>query len=267
MADDNAADVSLAVTMEERQAEHDAAEHEERAATTAATRAPARPAPAAAAAPPAGRGRGRGGGRGRGALASAFAGLRGGTPATTAAAPAASSTAVVPRPAASTAPPVPHPDVAASKARTEEGRLARLRELAMQQRVPSEMEKQADPADLALIRKHYGNGAQMIITLLLTMDAYFVCFWIGHTRIGFKCPMPAREAHALPMCRAGAHNCTLLASTYAKHTHLCCLHRYRLSRDDGASDDVQFEIVVPSYFLDARAACCASNWLPSRGFY
>ena len=135
-------------------------------------------------------------------MASSFTGLAGAAPRGSAApAPAASST---PAPATSTAL-VVHPDIALSKQRTEAGRLARLRELAMQQRTPSVMEKQAAPADLARIRKRYGSHAQMIITLLLTMDAYFVCFWLGHKPIEFMCANEAeKETLALALCRAGA---------------------------------------------------------------
>ena len=205
MADDNASDSALMTGIEERRSELEAAEREAAAARPAA----ARNTPAhATLQPPTGRGRGGGrGGRGRGALANNFTGLSGGTPAqarsSTMQAPARAPVPAIP-PAIAPAAAEPHPDVAASKLRNEEGRRARLRELAMQQRVTTEMERQADPADLERVRKRYGNHAQMIITLLLTFDAYFACFWVGHKRIGFKCEMSKRELHALELCRAGA---------------------------------------------------------------
>ena len=158
-------------------------------------------------------------------MASSFAGLRGGAPSSsTTPAPAASSQPEAARSTAVVA--VPHPDVAISKQRTEEGRQARLRELALQQRTPSEMEKQAAPADLEMIRKRYGSQAQMIITLLLTMDAYFACFWVGHKRIGFRPATPVMETHALAMCRVGAWLplCYIYyVNSHTIPTHLSCL--------------------------------------------
>jgi len=69
--------------------------------------------------------------------------------------------------------------------------------------IPTNMEKQADPEDIAMLRKLYGSRAQTIINSLLAFDAYLVWYYIFKFETPpFLCPMEQREAHALKLCRA-----------------------------------------------------------------
>ena len=65
------------------------------------------------------------------------------------------------------------------------------------------MEKQADPEDLATIRKLFGSRAQTLINSLLAFDAFLVWYYIfKFDTPAFLCPMEQREAHAFKLCRA-----------------------------------------------------------------
>ena len=65
------------------------------------------------------------------------------------------------------------------------------------------MEKQADPEDLAMIRKLFGSRAQTLIDSLLAFDAFLVWYYIfKFDTPAFLCPVEQREDHALKLCRA-----------------------------------------------------------------
>ena len=71
------------------------------------------------------------------------------------------------------------------------------------QHVPTSMEKQADPEDLAMIRKLFGSRAQTLIDSLLAFDAFLVWYYIfKFDTPAFLCPVEQREDHALKLCRA-----------------------------------------------------------------
>ena len=93
-----------------------------------------------------------------------------------------------------------------ARARTEDGRAARLHLIASPAsptRTPTAMERACDPDDLALIKRHYGVFAQIIINALLVWDAAFKLFWVGTENIGWRCPQPVAVKHALDLCCAG----------------------------------------------------------------
>ena len=78
------------------------------------------------------------------------------------------------------------------------------------QHIPTTMEKQADPEDLAIIRKLFGSRAQTLINSLLACDAFLAWYYIfKFDTPAFLCPVEEREAHSLKLCRAAIdmHEC------------------------------------------------------------
>ena len=126
--------------------------------------------------------------RGRGGLASGFQGF-GARPG----AAAEVRAPVAPRPAAE----VEETEQSlrtAARAKSEEGRKARLRLHARVTSSPSrtktQMEREADESDLVHIRNHYGAVAQIIINNILGIDAYLRLYWLWKDR---KCKF--RDTH------------------------------------------------------------------------
>ena len=68
--------------------------------------------------------------------------------------------------------------------------------------VPTEMEKNADPADLEMIHNLYGSRAQTIINTLLAFDAYFAWYYPLKESIPLLAPMAVREERALDNMRS-----------------------------------------------------------------
>ena len=92
-----------------------------------------------------------------------------------------------------------------AKARTEDGRTARIKLLgapALASRRPTQLELACDAEDLALIRRHYGVFAQILINALLIWDAAFNLFWIQTEHIGWRCAQVVSVKHALELCCA-----------------------------------------------------------------
>ena len=139
-------------------------------------------------------------GRGRGGQATAFQGFS-----------AARHPAAPPRPQ------LPNPATAARAAATDEllhkecrlkthaGRQARITLAERGGAIPSAMERRCDPADLALIKAHYGCYANLLFNILLAFDAYFVIFWLFETPIGWRCPYELAVKTAIANCCAGKH--------------------------------------------------------------
>ena len=132
-------------------------------------------------------------GSGKGGTASRFQGFT--------AAPPAASTSAPSQPAVFT----PEQLRVQAKARTEEGRAARLHLLASPSapgRQPTVMERNCDADDLLLIRRHYGVFSQLLINALLVWDAAFCLFWVQDEAIGWRCAHPIAVKHALALCGA-----------------------------------------------------------------
>ena len=77
--------------------------------------------------------------------------------------------------------------------------IAKIAEL---ERVPSAMERAADPEDIAIIRNLYGSRATTIINALLAFDAYFAWYYPLKESIPLYAETAVKEARALSNCRA-----------------------------------------------------------------
>ena len=64
-------------------------------------------------------------------------------------------------------------------------------------RVPTAMEREADPEDLAMIRELFGSRANTLINCLLGFDAYFAWYYPLKKSLPFRCEMALREQRAL----------------------------------------------------------------------
>ena len=130
-------------------------------------------------------------GAGKGGVASRFIGFDAPT----------TSSAPVSQPAIPT-----HAELTAqARARTEQGRIARIQlhtAASAPARQPTALELACDDDDLALIRRHYGSFAQLVINALLVWDGAFALFWVQSERIGWRCPAAVSVKHALDLCRA-----------------------------------------------------------------
>ena len=65
------------------------------------------------------------------------------------------------------------------------------------ERTPTRLEREADPADLALIREQFGSRAQTLINILLSWDGFLNWYFPLKDSVPFMCPLPLREERAL----------------------------------------------------------------------
>ena len=136
--------------------------------------------------------------RGRGALASGFQGF-GARPG---AAPPVRTAAPAPTAELETE----HSLRIAARAKTEEGRKARLRLHARVTSAPSrtvpQMEREANQEHLAVIRNHYGAISQIIINNILAIDAYLQIYWLWkNQKPAFRDTHPKKLVFALANCK------------------------------------------------------------------
>ena len=99
--------------------------------------------------------------------------------------------------------------------------------------VPTELEKECDPEDLAAIRRLLGSRAQVIINMLLAFDGYFAWYYPYKKSIPFMAPMPVRESRALGNCRS-AIDMAEIYNRVAIHNHGSYLPHgaiYKCTRD------------------------------------
>ena len=67
---------------------------------------------------------------------------------------------------------------------------------------PTDMELAADPEHLAYIREIFGSHAQLLISALLTADAFFILWRLNNKPMEFLGPAEVNGPHALAFCRA-----------------------------------------------------------------
>ena len=115
--------------------------------------------------------------------------------------------------------------------------VAKIAEL---ERVPTAMERAADPEDIALIRGLYGSRAQTLINMLLAFDAYFAWYYPLKASIPLYAEPSVKRSRALDNCRSAIDMAEIFERVSVRRHKSFLIHGaiYKVTRDILKVDDI-----------------------------